>query len=128
MSLWGTAHASFGGVLAIPVDLNREILRTGDLTPQTQPAGAHYCHMFRADEYRALHERNGLRVLCLSASNALSTGWVEDLKQARDNPTLWEHILEMELEACAQSSYLDAGTHILAVARKETQDGTPFPG
>lgn len=119
MSLWGTAHAFFGGVLNIPLDLNREILRTGDLTPVTQPDSSHYCHMFRADEYRAIHERNGLQVLCMSASNTLSTGWEEKLKQYRDNPVLWEAILEMELEACAQSGYLDGGTHILVVARKE---------
>lgn len=128
MSLWGTAHAFLGGVLDIPPELNRVILHTGDLTPQTQPDSTHYCHMFRAEEYRDLHERNGLQILCMSASNGLTTGWGEKLAQCRSNPALWQHILEMELEACAQSGYLDAGTHILAVARKETPDGLPAIG
>lgn len=120
MSLWGTVHAFFDGVLDIPVDLNREILVTGDLTPHTQPGSTHHCHMFRADEYRALHERNGLQVLRMSASNALSTGWTETLERCRADPELWEFILEMELEACAQPGCLDGGTHILTVARKKT--------
>jgi SAM-dependent methyltransferase len=128
MSLWGTAHAYFGDVVDIPPDLNREILRTGDLTPQTQLDSPHYCHMFRADEYRSLLERNGFQVLCMSASNALSTGWGEKLSQLRSDPAQWAYLLEMELEACAQSGYLDGGTHILAAARKAILDGNPTRG
>ena len=128
MSLWGTAHAFFGGVLAIPLDLNRQILRTGDLTPKTQPDSTHHCHMFRADEYRALHQRNGLHVVCMSASNTLSTGWDEKLKDYRADPALWEFILESELEASAQPGYLDGGTHILTEASKEIVDGQPACG
>jgi SAM-dependent methyltransferase len=118
MSFWGTAHAFFEAVLAIPLELNRAIVRTGDLTVDTQPDSAHYCHMFRSDEYRALHERNGLQVLQMSASNTLSTGWAEKLESCRSDPALWEFILELELEAGAQNGYLDGGTHILAVASK----------
>lgn len=118
MSFWGTAHAFFGGVLDIPLEQNRMIVRTGDLTSETQPDSAHYCHMFRSEEYRAIHERNGFQVLQMAASNALSTGWTEALGHCRKDPALWEFILEMELEACAQSGYLDGGTHILAVARR----------
>lgn len=117
MSFWGTVHAFLGGVINIPLEINQAILRTGDLTPQTQTENAHYCHLFRSDEYRALHERNGLHVLCMSASNALSTGWTEVLERCRLVPEVWEFILGLELQACAQSGYLDGGTHILAVAR-----------
>ena len=120
MSFWGTAHAFFGGVLDIPLELNRAILRSGDLTPETQPGSSHHCHLFRSGEYRALHERNGMQVLCMSASNALSTGWEETLQRCRSDPALWEFILEMELQACAESGYLDAGTHILVAARKSS--------
>jgi SAM-dependent methyltransferase len=118
MSLWGTVHAFFGGVVAIPLDLNRAILRSGDLTPETQPDSAHYCHLFRSDEYRTLHERNGLEVLCMSASNALSTGWTETLERYRSEPGHWDYILELEIQACATDGFVDGGTHILAVARK----------
>jgi ubiquinone/menaquinone biosynthesis C-methylase UbiE len=118
MSFWGTAHAFFDGVMEIPVELNREILRTGDLTAETQPGSSHYCHLFNSDEYRALHERNGLEVLCMSASNAVSTRWTEVLERCRANTALWDFVLEMELQACSQSGFLDGGTHILAVARK----------
>jgi ubiquinone/menaquinone biosynthesis C-methylase UbiE len=118
MSLWGSVHAFFGGVLEIPLQINRVILLTGDLTAQTQSDSAHYCHLFSSEEYRVLHERNGLEVLCISASNAVSTGWAEALEHCRSDPALWEFVLELELQACATNGFLDGGTHILAVARK----------
>jgi ubiquinone/menaquinone biosynthesis C-methylase UbiE len=118
MSFWGTAHAFFGSVLEIPLELNRVIFQTGDLTPETQPGSAHYCHLFSSDEYRLLHERNGLEVLRMSASNAVSTGWADTLDRCRSDPSLWSFILELELQACAADGFLDGGTHILAVARK----------
>lgn len=122
MSLWGSVHAFFEGVIDLPASQNRQIIRTGDLTPETQSGSAHFCHLFRSEEYRLLHERNGFKVLCMSASNALATNWGAALDRCRAEAVLWEFVLEMELEACAQSGYLDGGTHILAVARKENQE------
>ncbi len=59
----------------------------------------------------------------MSASNALTTNWGEVLERCHADHALWEFVLEMELAACAQGGYLDGGTHILAVARKETNNG-----
>jgi SAM-dependent methyltransferase len=118
MSLWGTIHQFLAGVLELPVAVNRAILAAGHLTPQTQPDSRHHCHLYTAQEYRALHERHGLEVLAMSASNALSTQWMEVLEQYRDVPEKWALLLEMERAACAQPGYLDGGTHIIAVARK----------
>jgi SAM-dependent methyltransferase len=128
MSLWGTVHAFFGGVVDVPPDFNRQIIRTGDLTPETQTQGGHYCHLYRSDEYRLLHERSGFKVLCMSASNGLATNWGQVLDRCRADPVLWEHVLEMELAACAESGYLDGGTHILVVARKVYYEGKTTDG
>ena len=118
MSLWGAVHRYFPEILKLPVERNREIIRTGDLTPITQPENNHHCHMFRAKEYREFLEKNGLEILAMSASNTLSTNFEEELEAVRQDENLWPEILKFELEASAAEGYLDGGTHIIAVARK----------
>jgi SAM-dependent methyltransferase len=117
MCLWGSIHRAFEGVMEVPTEKNREIVRTGNLTPEMD-ANHHYCHMFRSYELRSLVEDGGFRVAVMSASNSLSTGYGNRLATIREDPITWEALLEMELEACRSSGYIEAGTHLLVVAEK----------
>jgi SAM-dependent methyltransferase len=120
MPLWGSAHSVLGNILDIPPGQNRRVIRTGDLTPENYPAGTHFCHIFRAKEFRELLTRAGLDVIAMSASNCLSTGWNEQLAAVRQDAQKWNELLEMELEAAREDGCLDMGTHLIAVARKAT--------
>lgn len=119
MSLWGSAHEHLPAVLTTPVENNRQIVATGDLTPQTRPGSRHDCHMFRAAELRRFLEGQGLEVAAMSASNTLTTGWDEPLTEVRQDPERWAELLAMEIEACCEAGCLDMGSHIIAVARKK---------
>lgn len=118
MSLWGTLHGFFAGVIRTPVELNRLIVRTGDLTPETDPGTGHYCHLFRAGELQSLIEKGGFRVVAMSASNSLAANDPQALAMARSDPAQWEALLEWEVEASASPGLVEAGTHILVVAEK----------
>lgn len=115
MSLWGAVHHFLPGVYRQPPEVNAAILRTGDLTPAIQPA--HHCHLYRADELSRFLARPGVEVLALSASHALSAAWGDELEVIRADPQRWAELLRHEVEACQSPGLLDAGTHIVAVAR-----------
>jgi len=118
MSLWGAVHHFVIPSLdKIPAEVNRPIIASGDLTPR-EGFPWQSIHMFRAAEFASFLEEAGLSIEVMSASNCLSATWDEELKAIRDNPAAWEHLLEMELEACAESGCLDMGTHLIAVCRK----------
>jgi SAM-dependent methyltransferase len=74
MSMWGASHGYLEQVLPLGAELNRAVVRTGDVSSRTVPRSTHHCHMFRAGELRDLLERSGFVDLWLSASSALSTG------------------------------------------------------
>ena len=116
MSLWGTTHRYLEAVLAGGPALAGEIVRTGDLTATTSPGSTHHCHMYRAAELRALLDAHDLVDVELSASSALSTG-VASSVVAADSPP-WLAVLALERVACAEPGYLDAGTHLLGLARR----------
>jgi hypothetical protein len=104
--------------MKLPVQNNRAIVRTGDLTPDMDPSSQHFCHMYRADELRNLLQSGSFQVVALSASDSLSATHGETLAGIREEPALWNALLELELEASASSGYLEAGTHLIAVAKK----------
>lgn len=118
MSLWGTMHAHFDGIVRVPLELNRTIVRTGDLTPETDPGTGHYCHMYRAGELRSLVEGGGFRIVAMSASNALAPNHPDVLAGVRHDPAQWKALLDWEVEASASPGLLEAGTHIILVAEK----------
>jgi len=117
MSLWGTVHHFLPGVLGVPVAMNREIIASGDLGPDKVAASRHFCHMYRAAEIRDFVEGAGAIVEVLSASDCLSATWAEHLNTLREDREAWQHLLEMELEACREPGCLDMGTHLIAVCR-----------
>jgi len=107
-------------VLSLGAEVNRAVTRTGDVSDRTVPGSTHHCHMFRARELRDLLERGGLVDVWLSASSALST----DVASARVAPgtDAWHTLLELERMACVEPGYLDAGTHLIAAARRLALD------
>jgi SAM-dependent methyltransferase len=116
MSIWGTSHRYLEQVLALGAEVNREVTRTGDLSSRTVPGSTHHCHMFRAGELRDLLDRGGFIDLRLSASSALSTGVASSL--VAPATAAWHTLLELESLACVEPGYLDAGTHLIATARR----------
>jgi len=118
MSLWGTVHHFLPAVYEVDLDVNREIIATGDLSPDRPEVASNFCHMYRATEFRVLLEGCGLLVEVLSASDCLSATWAEQLETVRQDDVRWQHLLEMELEACREPGCVDMGTHIIAVCRK----------
>jgi SAM-dependent methyltransferase len=116
MSIWGALHRHLAGVLTLPVEANRSIVATGDLTRENDPDSTHRCHMFRAGELRAFLSRPGLELLWLSASSAITTGVEPGVLTDGEK---WEMVLDFEMMACTEPGYLDAGTHLIAVARAD---------
>jgi len=115
MSLWGTLHQFLPETLELDPAVNRGILATGDLGP---PAGTHFCHLYRAAELREVLEQAGAEIEGLSASNCVSATWAQRLPDLQMNETVWQHLLEMEIEACREPGCLDMGTHLIAVCRR----------
>lgn len=118
MSLWGTLHRHLAAVRDLPRSAIREMIATGDLTPETDPDSKHHCHMFRASELRSFLDRPGLVLQHLSASSALSTGVDSAFVTA---PVNWEALIECERVACTDPGYVDAGTHLLAAVRRQAR-------
>jgi SAM-dependent methyltransferase len=123
-SLWGTVHQSLLGVLDVPPDINRRIIISGDLCPETYPQreGKHHMHMFRSAEFRDLLEGCGAEVLEMAAANCLSTAWGDRLTDVRNDPAKWNHLLEMELEACRDPSCVGMSAYTIAVCKKEISE------
>lgn len=113
MGLWGAIHRFLPGILELPLDLNYEIIEDGDLNERTNQGNGHYCHLFRTRELRELLDASGLETVYLSASSAISTGLDRALA---GSPEQWQALMDWERKACVESGYLDAGTHIIAVA------------
>ncbi len=118
MSLWGSVHHFLPGVLEVDPEVNRKIVVSGDLGPDKSAVLKHFCHMYRADEFRAFLEKAGVIIEVLSASDCLSATWEEHLGTLREDRDIWQHLLEMEIEACREPGCLDMGTHLIAVCRK----------
>jgi SAM-dependent methyltransferase len=118
MSLWGTIHHFLPGVLREDPEANRQIIASGNIDRDTRVASRHFCHMYRASEFRAFLEKAEILVEVMSASDVLSATWAEPLHTLREEGTVWRQLLEMEIEACREPGCLDMGTHLIAVCRK----------
>ena len=109
MSLHGTLHHHLRGVLAVPIETNRQILASGDLPREVS---GHECHLFRVDELAAMLADAGLIDIELSASGFLVP--LGGLDLPKNGSAEWEWLLEAELTASVESP--GAGTHIIAWA------------
>lgn len=117
-SLWGSAHRHLDGVLSIPALINQQITTTGDILPGMIDGREQFFHMFRAAELHQWLEGAGVKILAMSASDCLATGWEEMLVTIRNDPEKWEELLRMEVEACAEQESWNMGMHTIAVAQK----------
>ncbi|HDZ08262.1 hypothetical protein LCGC14_0024160 [marine sediment metagenome] len=115
MSLWGTLHRFFHNISSRDFS---ELIKTGDVTPETEPYTGHYFHMYRAEELRCVLEATGFEVIGMSASNSLSSIHIDTLENIRQDPEKWRELIGMEIEACASPGLVESGTHIIVVARK----------
>jgi hypothetical protein len=102
--------------------MNRDIIATGDLGPDKAAASTHFCHLYRAAEFRRYLEQAGAIVEAMSASDCLSATWAECLDEVQKDETAWQHLIEMELEACREPGCLDMGTHLIAVCQAPGTD------
>lgn len=118
MSLWGGVHELLPGIFTVSPEKNADIIRTGDLYFDAEEGLRHRCHLFRASEFIEFLQSHSTSIVDLSASNCISTGWGETVRDLRDDPDKWDELLKMELEACRQPGCLDMGTHIIAVVEK----------
>ncbi len=121
ISLWGSAHRRLDGVLATPAEINKQITDTGDILPEMIPDREQYFHMFRARELRNWLRRTGVKILAMSASDCLSTGWGMMLEEIRKDEAKWNELMRMEVEACSEVESLNMGMHTIAVVRKERE-------
>ncbi len=118
-SLWGMLHENLPRILqSVDPRLNREIIATGTLGPSKVGPVDRFWHAYRSDEFREFITDAGCEVLQLSASNCLTSTWDAVLSTWRDDEKVWNHLIELEIEACCEPGCLDMGTHILAVAQK----------
>jgi ubiquinone/menaquinone biosynthesis C-methylase UbiE len=117
-SLWGTVHEYLPRILKVDPRLNREIVQSGDLGPETVAVANRFWHAYRAAEFRSFVEGAGTKVELMSASDCLSATWHELLSTWREDKRTWQHLLELEIEACREPGALDLGSHVLAIARK----------
>jgi SAM-dependent methyltransferase len=118
MSLWGTVHHFLPEVLKVDYELNKDIIASGDLDPQRPEAGTHFCHLYRAAEFREFLEQAGAEIVAMSASDCLTATWAGSLEEILKEEKAWGNLIEMEIEACRQPGCLDMGTHLIAVCRK----------
>lgn len=118
MSLWGTLHRYFA---SFPESDPTPIVEHGDLTADTYPGTTHFCHLFRAQELREAMTRNGFEVITLSASSSLSPAHNEITEMMRVNPERWQSLIDMEIQASASPGMIEAGTHMIVVARKKSE-------
>lgn len=118
-SLWGTLHEHLPHILhRVDPDLNREIIATGNLGPTQVAPADRFWHAYRSTEFRDLIAKAGCEVLAVSASNCLSSTWDEVLRTWQNDEETWNHLIELEIEACREPGCHDMGSHILVVARK----------
>jgi ubiquinone/menaquinone biosynthesis C-methylase UbiE len=118
-SLFGTLHENLPAILSHDEpELNREIVKTGDLGPRQVAPVNQFWHAFRAQEFSQFVASAGTDILALSASNCLTTTWTELLATWRSDERMWRHLIDLEIEASREPGCLDLGAHIIAVARK----------
>ncbi|MEM9664838.1 MAG: class I SAM-dependent methyltransferase [Bacteroidota bacterium] len=114
MSKWGSTHALLDGVLGLPAAEIAAVLASGDITAETSTSSrGHYLHLFTGPELRAFLESHALTVEFMGASNAVSTNWGDLLA----DKALFDMALRIEEQATQEPGLVDAGTHLLAVAR-----------
>ncbi len=74
-------------------------------------------HFFRASELQQLAESCGLTTLEMAGCEGLSTGLFEATNTVAEDPTRWEHWVELVLETATEPAIVDMAAHILYIGR-----------
>lgn len=94
------------------------VLGTGDLHDERVADNGHRCRMYRSNQFSTLVATAGLEILDLSAANFLLSE-LDDLQIEQPLPDdVVTGLLAREVEVCREPGVIDAGSHILVVARK----------
>jgi hypothetical protein len=75
-------------------------------------------HLFSAAELRSLLEAHGLEIIEMSSANFVTVqneDWLERIEESSD---FWRFVVQLEERFAPEGGALDAGTHVIAVARK----------
>lgn len=123
MSLLGASRIFRQGIAGLMREHGRElildhVLDTGDLHDERVADKGHRCRMYRSQQIVDLTVAAGMDVIDLSASNYLLS---ERDGLQLDEPLseeLLSGLLAREVQVCREPGVLDAGTHILVIARK----------
>jgi SAM-dependent methyltransferase len=121
MSLPGATRKYLPGVLKWAREISLEeiesVIETGDQTGDI--ASKHHCRMYRWSQLKDLLEGRACRIVAASAANFLSVNHAEALGEIVDDPEMWQIFLRWEEEFCREPGAIDAGTHIIAVVRRD---------
>jgi ubiquinone/menaquinone biosynthesis C-methylase UbiE len=96
-----------------------EILSGADVTYTRAGSGEFHqpIALFTSIGLNAALENAGLRVERLASANPLFTQYMK-LPQIEANPLVTERLIELEISVCEYPGLLDAGGHLIAVARR----------
>ncbi len=92
-------------------------VRTGDVVGIQADIELLTTHFFTWDELRGLLFERDCEIVAAAASNFLSADNPELDATLAANPALMDAFVDWEMEACRAPGAIDAGTHIIAVAR-----------
>ena len=119
MSTLGATRIFRGAIAALAeqhgvVPIVDQVLATGDLHDDRVADSGHRCRMYRSHQITGLVAGAGLDVLEVSAANFLFA----ELDQPALPEVLAVELLTREVELCREPGVVDAGSHIIVVARK----------
>lgn len=126
MSLLGGARIFRQGIAELSRQFGLEVildhvLSTGDLHDERVADKGHRCRMYRSNQIITLVESAGLSVIDLSASNFLLSERDGLQVEVPLPDAVVTGILAREVDVCREPGVIDAGSHILIVARKPSK-------
>ncbi|MEQ9715171.1 MAG: class I SAM-dependent methyltransferase [Candidatus Asgardarchaeum sp.] len=90
----------------------------GDYIPGVHGRGFTAAHWFLPEELKELFERQGVKILEMTALEGLSSHHREETNKLYENQENWKLWLEILLETCNHPSIIGASEHFLMVAKK----------
>lgn len=91
---------------------------TGDIVGVRADTELLTTHFFTWEELRSLLVERNCEVVAASASNFLSADSPELETEVTSDPAVFEAFVRWEMQACRAPGAVDAGTHMIAVARR----------
>lgn len=118
MSLWGTINTQLFGVLKLPMETNRKIIETGNLSKENIPGHNHFCKLYTSKELLKLLEINRFKENSVLGSSFLTTKYGNTLSDIRSNEDKWRELIDLEIRATRESGCSDCSSHIISISKK----------